>query len=205
MNLIFYFSLVVFLCLPGNIFSQEYDAKSGATKDYKDQEEQAMPNNKTLVVYYSRTGNTRRVAGDIAKELNADIEEIVDKKDRGGAKGYVVAGKDAATEKTTDIGKMEKNPADYELVIIGTPIWCWKMTPAVRTYIEKYKEDFKEVAFFTTSGGMKPDKIAKSMEELAGKKGLGFFGVFEKDLKDKNKDIYKKKVDDFINIFLKTE
>jgi flavodoxin len=39
---------------------------------------------KTLVAYYSRTGNTKRVAEALAENLNADIDAIVsDTKDKG--------------------------------------------------------------------------------------------------------------------------
>ncbi len=39
---------------------------------------------KILVAYYSKTGNTKRAAEDIAKSLGADLEEIKDKRNRKG-------------------------------------------------------------------------------------------------------------------------
>jgi len=47
---------------------------------------------KTLVAYYSRTGNTKKVAVEIAKNLKADIDEIIDKKDRSGMIGWIIGG-----------------------------------------------------------------------------------------------------------------
>ena len=46
---------------------------------------------KVLVVYYSRTGNTRFVAETIAQSLEADIEEIKDRKNRMGIFGFLRA------------------------------------------------------------------------------------------------------------------
>jgi flavodoxin len=46
---------------------------------------------KTLVVYYSRTGKTRFVAERVASELKADIEEVVDLKNRSGRFGFLKA------------------------------------------------------------------------------------------------------------------
>lgn len=60
---------------------------------------------KSLVVYYSRTGNTRFVAEMIAEKLKADIEELIDKKGRGGSIGFLIAGKDAALKKETQMGR----------------------------------------------------------------------------------------------------
>lgn len=37
---------------------------------------------KVLVVYYSRTGNTERAVLELAEQLNADIEKIIDCKNR---------------------------------------------------------------------------------------------------------------------------
>jgi flavodoxin len=42
---------------------------------------------KSLVVYYSRSGNTRFVAEQISEEIGADIEEIIDIKKRKGLLG----------------------------------------------------------------------------------------------------------------------
>ena len=50
---------------------------------------------KTLVVFYSRTGTTKKVGENIAKILKCDSEEIFDTKDRMGVVGYMQAGKDA--------------------------------------------------------------------------------------------------------------
>ena len=47
---------------------------------------------KKLVVYYSRTGNTKVVAEKIANQLNADISEIIDRKNRKGRLVFLTGG-----------------------------------------------------------------------------------------------------------------
>ncbi|MCP4049131.1 MAG: hypothetical protein GY730_00260 [bacterium] len=153
---------------------------------------------KILIVYYSLTGNTERVAGSLANELNADIEKIIDKKKRKGLWRYILAGRDGMLKKETVIEKNKKNPADYDIVVIGTPVWSWKMTPAVRTYINKFKNSFQETAFFITSGNTDAEKISREMEELCNKKAIASCGIIEKDLREENIKNYQKKIDVFI-------
>ena len=43
---------------------------------------------KILVAFYSRSGNTKKVGLELAKFLNAQTDEIFDKKDRSGIKGW---------------------------------------------------------------------------------------------------------------------
>ncbi len=93
---------------------------------------------KTLVVYYSRTGSTKNAAEHIAKQLGADLDELIDSKNRMGLWGWLMAGRDALRKYTTTLMDIKKNPADYDLVIIGTPIWAGTITPAIRTYVIKY-------------------------------------------------------------------
>jgi flavodoxin len=123
---------------------------------------------KTLVVYYSRTGNTRGVAEKIAELLHADLDEIIDKKNRSGMIGYLSAGKDAMTKANIDIG-YKLNPADYDMVVLGTPIWGSTITPALRTYLTAHSGTIKKTAFFATSGGSGIGKIAQEMEQLSTK------------------------------------
>ena len=125
---------------------------------------------KTLVVFYSRSGTTKRVAQEVAKALNADIDELIDKKSRKGILGFLRAGYDATRGKTTEI-EFEKDPYDYDLVIVGTPIWNGRVTPAIRTYLLWNREKIKNAAFFSTCVG-RPGKCLEQMEELWGKKPI---------------------------------
>ena len=153
---------------------------------------------KALVVYYSRTGNTKKVAEDIAGALNADIEQLIDKKDYSGAIGYMKAGKDASKEKLAEIVPVQHDPSKYEMVILGTPVWAWNMTPAIRTYITNNQQAFKSIALFTTAGGTKPDKIVQKMEELAGKKAVSSAGFFAGEIKNKDPKAYQEKLQAFL-------
>ncbi|MDD3120070.1 MAG: flavodoxin [Candidatus Gracilibacteria bacterium] len=124
---------------------------------------------KTLVVYYSRTGMTAKVAMEIARVLDCDIEEIIDLKDRSGAMGYLIAGRDALKKELAEIKKIEKNPEDYDLLVIGTPVWAFTMASAIRTYVVENKDKFKNVAFFATQGGEGAQRKFKDLKELTGK------------------------------------
>ncbi|USS39877.1 flavodoxin [Thermococcus aggregans] len=125
---------------------------------------------KTLVVFYSRRGTTKRVAQEIAKALNADVDEVIDKKPRKGILGFLRAGYDATRGKTTEI-EFEKDPSKYDLVVIGTPVWNGRVTPAIRTYLLQNKDKIKNAAFFCTFAG-RAGKCLEQMEKILGKKPL---------------------------------
>ena len=124
------------------------------------------PRMKSLVVYYSRTGKTKFVAETIAAQLGSDIEEIVDLKNREGKMGWMSATRDASSEKETQIASTKKNPNEYDLLIIGTPVWAFTLTPAIRTYIKKNDLSGKKIALFFTFGiklGQTVDKTKSLM------------------------------------------
>ena len=114
---------------------------------------------KSLVVYYTRTGNSRFVAETIAAEIGADVEEVVDMKKRSGTLAYLTAGTDARRGKETEIAPVKKSPADYDLIIVGTPVWAARPAPAIITYLKKNDLSGKKVAVFFTQGGKKPSAI----------------------------------------------
>ena len=83
---------------------------------------------KVLVAYYSRTGNTKKAALAIAKEMNAKVDEIIDLKDRKmKIVGWLVSGRDASRGSLTDI-KCDQDPSNFDLVVVGTPVWAWTVT-----------------------------------------------------------------------------
>jgi len=119
---------------------------------------------KTLVVYYSRTGNTKFVAEKIATQLNADICEVIDKKSRRGRLGFVRGGYESIRKKLAEI-EVSKTIDNYDLLIIGSPVWANGITPAIRTFI--YHNDFsnKQIACFVTLKGADPKKALDTMKE----------------------------------------
>jgi len=118
-----------------------------------------MDNQKVLVVYYTSSGNTRKVAQVLATNLNADLEEIqpvqrVDANIKGkgsrnfGNMGRVVfAGK---LKRTVALQENEYDPADYDLVVVGTPVYANTLPAEPRTYLADHKGQLKSVAFFCT-------------------------------------------------------
>ena len=116
---------------------------------------------KTLVAYYSRSGRTRKVAETLARLLQADLEEIIDCKDRSGFLGYLTAGRDASLNRLTKLKSLTKDPSSYDLVVVGTPIWAWNVSPPVRTYLTENKDKIRKVAFYCTMGGSSEGKAFK--------------------------------------------
>jgi flavodoxin len=138
---------------------------------------------KRLVIFYTRTGTTKKIGEEIAKALGADSDEIVDQKSRKGVLGWLRAGRDSQVLKTTEI-KVQKTPDDYDMLIIGTPIWANNLTPAVRTYLTTYSFKGKKMAFFTTQGGEEPvDAIAKMKEMAAGSEVIATLSIQRDDVK----------------------
>ncbi|HMK95700.1 MAG TPA: flavodoxin [Candidatus Limnocylindrales bacterium] len=114
---------------------------------------------KSLVVFYTRNGNARFVAQTVAAEIGADIEEVIDLKKRSGILGFVRGGRDAQRGKGTEIAPTQKSPADYELIIVGTPIWAGRPTPAITTYLRNNSLSGKKVAVFFVQGGKRTQGI----------------------------------------------
>jgi flavodoxin len=136
-----------------------------------------------LVAYYSRTGHTKQVAEEIAKELKCDADEILDTVNRAGPIGFLMAGRQASTTTLTKLQPIRKDPANYDLVIVGTPVWARHVSTPVRTYIVENKDKLKKVAFFVTEGDKGDEQTIKEMEELSGKKAAGTLVVKVVDIK----------------------
>ncbi|MFX1487094.1 MAG: flavodoxin family protein [Promethearchaeota archaeon] len=150
---------------------------------------------KSLVVHYSRTGNTRIVAEATAKELNADLDEIIDLKKRSGPLGWLRAGYDSGRRKLTRI-RVKKNPESYSVIVVGTPIWNNNMTPAVRTYLTNHNLNGKKLAFFCTAGGSDFKNAFEGMKELVPESAvLGTLGISKKELES---GTYREKIQTFI-------
>lgn len=123
---------------------------------------------KILVVYHSRTGYTRRVALDLAGRLGADLDVIRIVQPMHGPVGYALCAIEAFWGLAPALRRQEKDPADYDLVVIGTPVWFWSLASPVRSWLEKFGRRGKRFAFFCTMGGSGAGRVFATMKEMTG-------------------------------------
>jgi len=125
--------------------------------------------NAILLAYYSRTGYTRKVAMEIAAACGCDVEEIRDRVGRGGPIGYARSVVEAASRFDTLLQPGERDPADYPLVIVGTPVWFWNLSSPVRTWARRHAPRLRDVAFFCTCGSSGGPRALAEFEALCGR------------------------------------
>ena len=150
-----------------------------------------------LVVYYSRSGLTRRIAGEIVESLGCDVEEVVDMKSRSGVLGWFGAGRDGGAGNLTQIGPVERDASGYGLVVLGTPIWNGDVSAPIRTYIVENRERLPDVAFFSTQDGDE-NRAFETMEKLCGRAPVA--AVQLRKAKEIEAGKYMVKLDRFVSL-----
>ncbi len=110
---------------------------------------------KKLVVFYSLSGNTKRIAMKIARALRADIIEVQTVKDYPDDFDVLssLAKKEIESGYLPQIRPMEINLSHYGAVILGTPVWWNAMAPAMKKFISGYKWNGVNVYPFSTYNG----------------------------------------------------
>jgi menaquinone-dependent protoporphyrinogen IX oxidase len=132
---------------------------------------------KTLVVYYSRTGTTARLAHKISELLSADSERIVSKTSYDGSLGYWRGAFHTLNDTKVAIEDAKLSPAKYDLIIVGGPVWGARIANPVRTYLRQHASEIKSTAFFVTQGGPRPGSSFKQMATMSGKQPIATLSV----------------------------
>ncbi len=118
---------------------------------------------KSLIVYFSQGGNTRKCAEALHSLMDSDLFELVPEVPypRGYGRLLKETKKEADEKSVRELNPVAFNPADYDRLFIGCPNW-WGFLPApVRTFITKTDFSGKEIAFFITHGGSVAERIAE--------------------------------------------
>ncbi len=127
---------------------------------------------KTLIVYHSRTGYTRRIARHLADRLGADLDEIRIVQPMHGVLGYAACAIEAMAGLAPALRPMRHRPADYDLVIVGTPVWFWSLSSPVRSWLESFGTRGRRFAFFCTMGASGAARVFEAMKQLTGREPL---------------------------------
>lgn len=135
----------------------------------KQKEENKM---KTLVVYYSQSGNTESIAKQVAKVTGADIELLETVEPYTGDYEKIVADAQNEVERNYQrpIKPLKHNIRDYDRIIVGTPTWWYKMASPVLTFLSTNNFHDKMVVPFMTNAGW-PGSVIKDMTRVAENNG----------------------------------
>lgn len=131
---------------------------------------------KKLVVYYSLTGNTKFIAEAVAKAAGADILELKTEGElikKESFMKYFWGGKKVMMEEKPALLPFDKNPTDYDLLFIGTPVWAWNFAPPLRSFFAQIKLTGKKIALFCANGGDMGKTFNEMKKELAGNEFVG--------------------------------
>lgn len=147
--------------------------------DYKSDDSQVEPvsgpaGSKVLVVYFSATNNTESVAQKLADGLGADIYEIVPMQpyndedlNYGNSKSRSSVEMDDPGARPEISGTVE-NMDQYEVVLIGYPIWWGEAPRIMSTFVESYDFSGKTLAAFCTSASSGFGSSDSALKEAAG-------------------------------------
>ena len=110
---------------------------------------------KTLILYYSYGGNTRSIAKMLQKELGGDLAEIETVVPYTGSYNSVVdqGQQEVSSGLMPELKPLSVNVADYDRIILGTPVWWYTFAPAVKTLLAQVDLSNKEIWPFATNGG----------------------------------------------------
>lgn len=144
--------------VPSNSSNRETDDEVENNQD-KEDSSTAGSNGKKLVVYFSASGSTKNVAGEIAKNLSADLFEIVPKDvytsdDLDWTDSNSRVSKEHDDESLRDVKLKSTNVDnwnDYDTVLIGYPIWWGVAAWPVNSFVKSNNFDGKTVIPFCTS------------------------------------------------------
>lgn len=146
--------------------TQPSDFSTDETSAPADGEQTEPTDGKTLVVYFSWSGNTEEMASYIADHVGGDLLEIEPK--TAYPTDYNECGDVAKVERDEnarpEIANLPDSVDAYDTILVGYPIW-WHTAPMIiGTFLENYDLTGKAVYPFTQSASMDTEQFNQSIE-----------------------------------------
>jgi len=133
---------------------------------------------KTSIIYHSYSGNTRSVAEKVRDACGGNLVEVKLTSDYSSLTAYTLGCYRAMKGVCDPIEQKEIDVAADDVIVIGTPVWASRATPAVNAAVAALAGcKGKKAVIFATSGGKEGDTLPmlrKALEE----KGVTVAGEF---------------------------
>ena len=177
-------TLLIITCV---MFSACSKSKSTVNSDSNSNTTDTLMNKKVLIVYLSRTNNTKTVAQIIQKKVGGKLvalelvtpypenyKKIVDQVANENSTGFLPPLK-------TKIDSIEQ----YEVIYLGFPTWGMQLPPPIKSFLKQYDFKGKTIVPFNTNAGYGIGSTFQTVKELAPssniREGYSTTGGIERD------------------------
>ena len=166
MKKILFIVLGILIVSAGVVFAFNNTSKANANN---------TTNKNILVAYFSATGTTKRVAGNLAKATGGDLYEIKP------VKTYTSADlnwHDGNSRSSVEMNDPKSRPEivtgdlsfeNYDTIYLGFPIWWGTAPKVVHSFLEKYDFSDKKIIIFATSGSSGLGNTANTLKQSVSK------------------------------------
>jgi flavodoxin len=122
------------------------------------------------IIYHSYSGITRGCAKSIQAACGGDLVEVIPREKYGTLTAYTIGCLRARNEDREPIDPETIDVAPFDLLVIGTPVWAFKATPATNAGIAALTGCAgKKAVIFATCGGKPGETLPIMKKALAGK------------------------------------
>ena len=133
---------------------------------------------KPSIIYHSYSGVTRGIAEKIQKACGGDLIEVKLKQNYSSITAYTLGCYRAMKEECDPIEPETIDVSSSDLIVIGTPVWAFKATPAINASIAALRGcDGKKGVIFATCGSSARDTLP-ILKKALGAKGVAVVGEF---------------------------
>ncbi|MDD5934746.1 MAG: flavodoxin [Clostridiales bacterium] len=123
---------------------------------------------KSIILYYSRSGNTKKVALKIKERFGADMLFVEPRNAYGNyASALIRFGKEKMQKEIPEVAIEPADLAEYEAVFIGFPVWGGVMPDFMKEYLKRCNLVGKIVIPFVTAGTNGKASVLRGMKQLA--------------------------------------
>ncbi|MDR0361728.1 MAG: NAD(P)H-dependent oxidoreductase [Planctomycetota bacterium] len=133
---------------------------------------------KTLFAYYSHEGNCRALAEAMAAAIpESGIEELARARytrsiPKRGIMKYFCGGHEAMLKRMPKISPLTANPAAYDMIVVGWPVWFLQVAPPARTFMAGVDWSGKCAALFNMHRGGKGGSLREMARFIADRGGI---------------------------------
>jgi hypothetical protein len=138
----------------------------------------------TLVIVYSYTGTSRRLADQLCSRQGWPMGEVLERRSRSGAAGLVRCVLDSLLRRRPPVDYRGPDPSNYDSVVLIAPIWAGRLASPMRSFAAERAASLPRVAMISVMGSRGAHKAAAEMGELLGRAPRLWTGITQHEVDD---------------------